>query len=323
MELLQAFRRAMDELEVAGRLIAVDRTHASAAFQMADVGEVTPDVGRIEYIPSLLEMVERHNVGLVVPLTDLDLRSLARQKGKFEAGGCTVMIGDEPDVKLCRDKARSNELFGRAGLATITTCSLQEFLASPFYPCFLKPIRGSASVGTGVVRNERELRAHVATFGELLLAQEYVEGQEFTIDIYRDRRGEVRCVVPRQRLAVRAGEVAKGITVKDEDLMAAAAKLAGLLGSVWGVFCCQCRRSKGGPPRFFEVNPRFGGGVPLAIAAGADLPKYLIQEVLGLPITAKMGEFTDRLVMLRYDQAVFLEADDPPKLPGFETPDFR
>ena len=100
-------------------------------------------------------------------------------------------------------------------------------------------------------------------------------------------------------------------------------RLARLLGSVWGVFCVQCRRQEGGKPRFFEINPRFGGGAPLSIAAGADLPLYLLQEVLGLPSTAKVGEFTDNLLMLRYDEALFVQVTDRQGLPGYDTPSFR
>ena len=74
---------------------------------------------------------------------------------------------------------------------------------------------------------------------------------------------------------------------------------------------------------FFEVNPRFGGGAPLSIAAGADLPLYLLQEVLGMPITASVGDFTDQLLMLRYDDALFVQVDDCSDLPGFDTPHFQ
>jgi len=304
----------MDKLGVAGKLVATDKTSASSAFHAADVGELTPSVRRVEYIPALLELVAKHRIGLVVPLTDVDLRGLGRQKQRFAEAGATVMIGDEPDIRLCRDKAATNEVFGRAGLGTIKTVSLKDFYHEQFYPCFVKPIRGSGGIATGLIHNEKELRAHVATYGELLLVQEYVPGQEYTIDIYRDRQGVARCVVPRQRLAVRAGEVSKAITVNDRQLIDASVKLARLLGSVWGVFCTQCRRQEGHKPRFFEINPRFGGG---------DLPLYLLQEVLGLPITAKLGEFTDQLLMLRYDEAVFVQVADRQALPGYDTPNFK
>ncbi len=323
--LMDAFRRAMAKLDCAGKIIATDVTSSSPAFQRADVGCIMPSVGRIEYIPSLLGIVRKHRIGLVVPLTDLDLRSLARQRDQFTGEGCTVMIGSEPVVALCRDKARINSLLTQAGLSTIRTCTLREFRTQPFYPCFVKPVRGSAGVGAGVINNEKELTAHVATYGDLLLVQDYVPGQEFTVDVYRSRDGQVRCVVPRQRLVVRSGEVEKGVTVHDPELIEATTKLASLLDDMWGVFCCQCRRpgGNGGAPRFFEINPRFGGGSVLSIAAGADLPLYLLQEVLGQPITATVGEFTDHLLMLRYDEAVFMQVDAIDKLSGFNQPMFR
>jgi len=321
--LIEAFRRAMEQLGVTGRIIATDITSASPAFRKADIGEIAPHVGRLEYIRELSEIVRRHKVGLLVPLTDLDLRSLARQQERLAELGCTVMIGSERTVSLCRDKSRLNSVLRRAGLATIKTVGLKEFYRHPFYPCFVKPMRGSAGVGSGVCHDERELRAHLATYGEGMMIQEFVPGQEFTIDVYRSRDGQVRCVVPRQRLIVRSGEVEKGVTRKDPVLIESAMKLAEALDGIWGVFCCQCRRTGDGSPRFFEVNPRFGGGAPLSIAAGADLPLYLLQEVLGMPITARVGEFTDKLLMLRYDEAVYTVVDDLESLPGYKAPQFR
>ena len=321
--LLDAFRSAMAELGLTGKLLATDITTASPAFHAADKGILVPRAGRVEYVPALLDIVRAHDVKLLVPLTDLDLRSLARQRKKFTDLGCTVMVGSEQAITLCRDKARTNALLGENGLATINTFTLQEFLAKPFYPCFVKPVRGSASIGAGMLHDEKELWAHVATYGDLMLIQEYVPGREYTIDVYRSRDGKVRCVVPRQRLTVRSGEVEQGVTVMNEHLIDSTARLAGYLGDIWGVFCCQCRWPEDGPPRFFEINPRFGGGAPLSIRAGANLPLYLLQEVLSRPITAEMGNFKPGMLMLRYDQAVFIDVDNIEDLPGYHSPQFR
>jgi carbamoyl-phosphate synthase large subunit len=323
VELLRSFRKAMEALGVGGKILAADITYASPAMQLADGQLLVPSAGRVEYIPTLLEHVKKNRVGLVVPLTDLDLRSLARQRRRFGEIGCTVMVGSEAAINVCRDKAQFNALLERAGMSPIRTVPLDQFRRSPFYPCFVKPIRGSAGIGSSLIRDERELKAHVETYGELLLVQEYVHGQEFTVDVYRSRDGKVRSVVPRQRLVVRSGEVEKGLTIRDQEIIDSVLKLTPHLGDLWGVFCCQCRRHNGGPPRFFEVNPRFGGGITLSIAAGADLPLYLLQEVLALPITAVMGQFTENMLMLRYDQAVYFPVDEPQTLPGFQTPQFR
>ena len=319
---MTSFRRALEKLNVTGKILAADITPASPAFQLADVGAKVPPARRVEYIPALQDIVRQHQVGLLVPLTDLDLRSLARHREEFQQLGCTVMVGNESAVNLCRDKALTNDVIGRAGLATIRTVPLGVFMQEPFYPCFVKPISGSAGIGAAIIRNDKELRAHIAIFGDLLIVQEYVPGQEYTLDVYRTRAGQIVSVVPRQRLLVRSGEVEKGITVKDEQLISAGVRVGEELEGIWGVFCCQCRRSGSSPPRFFEINPRFGGGTPLSIAAGADLPLYLLQEVLGRPITAQVGSFIDRLLMLRYDHEVFLQVDENFET-GYSAPQFH
>ena len=321
--LMELFRRAMHKLRLGGRIIATDVTHTSPAFHTADEGVLLPPTDSPQYVDALLSAVRRRRIHLLVPMTDLDLLALPRHRDEFAELGCTAMIGSEEIVSVCQDKARTNALVRRAGLAAIHSCTLEEFRRDPFYPCFVKPVRGSAGIGTAIIGSPGQLDAHLATFGDRMLIQEYVPGQEFTIDVYRSRDGRVRCVVPRQRLTVRSGEVEKALTVKDRGLIEAAIRLSAHLGDLWGVYCCQCRRADGGGARFFEINPRFGGGAPLSVAAGADLPLYLLQEITGRRIASGVGRFKDRLLMLRYDQAVFVPAGRLDSLPGYRTPQFR
>ena len=321
--LIDAFRAALRALGVEGRLLAADATAASPAVQLADEGLVSPLVRDAAYLPWLMETVRRHGVRLLVPVTDLDLLLLADHADAFAAQGCAVHVGAPEAVRACRDKAETARRVAAAGLCPVRTLDLAAFERAPFYPCFVKPVSGSAGVGAAAIEAPEALAAHVARFGRDLIVQDALEGREYTIDVYRTRDGQVRCVVPRQRLAVRSGEVEKGVTVADADLIDATVRLMGAFEGLWGVSCCQCRRGDDGRVRFFEINPRFGGGAPLSIAAGADLPLYLLQEVLGLPVTATLNAFTDRLLMLRYDSAVFTRVDRLDTLPGYDRPSFR
>lgn len=321
--LVNAFRRAMEELDIAGKLLATDVTSASSAMQVCDKGFIVPRAGNISYIPTIKDIVRENDIGLIVPLTDLDLRSLSRRSDEFAELNCTVMVGPEPTIRLCRDKKRFADHLVKQGLSTIRTFALGQFRKEPFYPCFVKPIRGSAGLGTAMIKSGRELRAHIHTFGDQLLVQDYVPGQEFTVDVYRTREGEVKAVVPRQRLMVRSGEVDQGVTVYDQNIIDMTLRLVDIMDGLWGVFCCQCRRPSGDKPHFFELNPRFGGGVPLSLAAGVDFPLYLLQEIFELPITAEFGKFTHNLLMMRYAQEITQQIEDPSGLPGFKSPIFR
>lgn len=321
--LIEAFGRALNELALSGKLLATDSSSATAAFYMADKGFVVPPVGTRMYIPCLLDLCRVHRVKLVIPVTDLDLRSLSRQQEPFARIGTTVMIGSPASVLMCQDKARTARFLKRIGLGAIRTFTLAEFLQAPFYPCFIKPIHGSASVGTARLNDEGDLRSHLAIHGDLMLVQDYVSGAEYTLDIYRGRDGQVYSVVPRQRLAVRSGEVEKGLTVNDPELIEVGVHLGQHLEGIWGVVNAQCRRPAGGRAHVFEINPRFGGGAPLSIHAGADFPRCVIEETLGKKPSAKLGQFTPDLLMLRYDNAVFVKADNPSQLPGYDSPQTR
>jgi len=56
--------------------------------------------------------------------------------------------------------------------------------------------------------------------------------------------------------------------------------------------------------KFIEINPRFGGGVPLSIEAGADFPKWILQETTGRALRTRRLAYG--LTMLRYDAEVWL-----------------
>ena len=62
-------------------------------------------------------------------------------------------------------------------------------------------------------------------------------------------------------------------------------------------------------PTVFEVNPRFSGGIPLTIAAGADFPAWLVEMCCGWNVRPSIGKFTDGLIMACYEAALFLPDD--------------
>jgi carbamoyl-phosphate synthase large subunit len=122
----------------------------------------------------------------------------------------------------------------------------------------------------------------------------------------------VRCVVPRQRLEVRSGEVSKARIVKRPHFMKEAARLVELLGAGPGVITLQLFETARHEIKFIEINPRFGGGAPLSIKAGADFPRWILQELAGKRPRIGFDTFQDGMVMLRYDAEVWI-GDSPAK----------
>ena len=134
-----------------------------------------------------------------------------------------------------------------------------------------------------------------------------VDGQEHTVDVLVDFDRQVRCVVPRLRMQTRSGEVSKSMNVKHPEIITQSKRLIEELGAGPGVVTIQCFLTSSGEVKFIEINPRFGGGVPLSIKAGAQFPRWILQLWMGKPARIQMDKWKDGLTMLRFDEAVWLQ----------------
>jgi len=242
-----------------------------------------------------------------VPTIDTNLLTLAETKGRFAKLGCYVLVSELDVVRICQDKRKAYHFMKKNGFDTPITMSVREALAkrSLDWPILLKPWDGSASRGVTVVNNRQELLVFSGRTPNCIV-QEFVEGVEYTCDVYIDFDMKVRCVVPRKRIEVRAGEVSKGQVVKNEAIMNHVAEFAKALKAGPGVITIQCFLQPDGKIVFTDINPRFGGGVPLAIKAGANFPRWILEELTGRKPKIKFDGFKDNLIMLRYDAEVWL-----------------
>ncbi len=314
VSLLRSFQRAARKLHLPASFCGTDTSPSSPALQLCDKAFLVEPTTHARYIEQLLHLVREHAVSLLVPTVDLDLGLLARHKPRFEELGCRVLVSDPDVVDTCQDKRRTFGFLTRHGFGTPATMSVRRALAADrrgelTWPCFLKRWDGYASRDNAVVHDPGELRFYARRIPNAL-CQEFMEGTEYTCDAYIDFGLEVRCIVPRRRIETRAGEVSKGQVVKDPEIMGQAKRVVELLGAGPGVITLQLFVANDGRIRFTEINPRFGGGVPLSIQAGADFPKWILQELMGRRPRIGFDAFTDGLLMLRYDAEVWLRDCD-------------
>lgn len=314
VSLLRSFQRAACELGLRAFFCGAETTRLSPALQLCDASLLVEPTTSVRYIDQLLWIVRRYAVNLLVPTIDLDLRLLAEHKPKFKEAGCRVLVSDPDVIDTCQDKRRTFGFLKKNGLGSPATMSVRTALAADLrgelkWPCFLKPWDGYASLGVTVVQDRRELRFFARKIPNAI-CQEFVEGTEYTCDVYIDFDRRVRCVVPRRRIEVRAGEVSKSRVVKNPQIMDQARRMVELLGAGPGVVTLQLFVTDRGGIKFTEVNPRFGGGAPLSIRAGADFSRWILQELTGQRPQIEFDGFLDGLMMLRYDAEVWLQEAD-------------
>jgi len=314
--LLENFRRAAKQLKINISLLGTDTTELSPALQRCDLRFGVKPTTHAGYIKQLLSIVKANKVKLLVPTVDLDLKRLAQNKSKFAALGCHVLVSDPKVIDICQDKRKTYKFLLKNNFGTPATISIRTALknckskienrkSQTRFPLFVKPWDGYAGRGNAVVNNRRVLQFYSKRIPNPI-CQELVKGTEYTCDVYVDFDMKVRCVVPRKRIEIRAGEVSKGQVVKNARIMSEATALVERLKAGPGVITLQLFLTGNGKIKFIEINPRFGGGAPLSIRAGADFPKWILQELAGRKPNIRPNGFKDNLVMLRYDSEVWL-----------------
>lgn len=309
VELVRAFQRAAKALKVSLEVHGADANMLTPAMQLVDKPHVVPTIAAGGYTDALATIIKKNGIDLLIPLLDLELAPIAEARERFESLGCCALISLPSVVETCQDKLATYRSLLAAGLDTPETTPWVAMIEQKKhrFPYYMKPRRGSAAKGNYVIRDEDELRVLGKRVPDAIV-QELVEGTEYTLDVYTGLDGTPRCVVPRKRLEVRTGEVSKGLVVKNPEIMEVGRRVADMLRDCRGVITVQCIATPRGQIRVIEINARFGGGVPLAIHAGADFPRWIIEEHLGKKPRINPTGFRDGVAMLRFDDSVFVRS---------------
>jgi carbamoyl-phosphate synthase large subunit len=304
-QLVACFRESAESLHLRLRVLAVDMyPHMSPACHQADQAFRVNACGDPEYIQQLLEICGDHKVDLIVPTIDPELSVLSRHRSEFARVGARVVVSSLFVAELAQDKFQTISTLKSAGVSTPRTLRLSEYLADPSIlpdPVIVKPNSGSGS--RGIIRPRSPSELAFLKNAEYIV-QEFWQGIEYTVNMFFDLKGQLRCVIPHRRLEVRSGEVSKGRTERIETLIEASRRMAPVLIGAQGPLCFQAIVRPDGSYCVFEINARFGGGYPLAHQAGGRFAQWLLEELEGREVPA-LDDWEPGVTMLRFDTAVF------------------
>ncbi len=305
--LVQAFRTALRSLGLPGSVMVTDVNPLSPAVHVADRSYRVPMATDADYLPEMLALCEAENIRLVVPTIDDELPIFGAARDRFAALGAFVACSSEATALVCNDKIATCTRLRDAGVSAAATYLPSELPTNMQAPLFVKPRAGRGAVGAFPIRSQRELEFFLQYVSDPIV-QEYLDGPEFTIDVLCDVHGTPVSIVPRERVVIRAGVIDRGRTVNDPALMALATDACRAIPFI-GAVNIQCRMREGSPV-IFEINPRFSGGIPLTIQAGADFPAMLIKLALGRQVLPAIGAFKDDLWMTSFESSFFLDGAD-------------
>lgn len=277
----------------------------SAACQVSDEYFKVPPVSDKEYVNFLLSICINNKIKIVIPTIDTELIVFAENKHLFNNHNIEIIISGVDLVKSCRNKRLTHALFDKYGICRAKDIDKNELQ----FPLFIKPFDGSCSKDIFVIHDQDQLRPyHLQNDNFMFL--EYFDIQihtEFTVDTYYDKENVLKAVIPRERIEIRSGEVNKGITRKNELFQLIKTKFNKFPGAVGCVTMQFFQNTLTKNLIGIEINPRFGGGYPLSYLAGANFPKWIIEEYYENAKIEYFDEWEENLLMLRYDDEILVK----------------
>ena len=290
VDILDAFRQA------GATTVATDVNPLAPALYHADRHALVPRIEDDGYVAALRALVDEHDVGLIVPLTDLDQATLAQSREEL---GTLLLLPDAEIVERLGDKYLAHLLFEELGIASPGTWLPNGVPDDASFPLLIKARRGFGSRHIYRADDRAQLGFFLGYTPVDSIVQACLAGEEFSIDVFCDLDGRCLNAIPRTMIESKGGESIKGMSIRDERLIELARDVAEKLRLV-GPANIQCFREDDGSHLVTDINPRFGGGFPLPLAAGGRYPELALALARGERPEPRLGDFREGILMTRF-----------------------
>jgi carbamoyl-phosphate synthase large subunit len=306
-----------------GTVVAADPNPLAPAQYAATHRYAVPRIDDPEYVPTLARLCAEHDLGAVVPLTDLDIEVLAQARA---AGVLPALVPDPEIARATYDKYEAHLLLTRLGLPSPPTVLPGEPVDA--YPVMVKPRQGSGARSIHPARDADEAAFFCRYVEEPVMVQRLMRGPEFSMDCLSDVDGRCLNVIPRTMIESRGGESIKGTVIADPELIDLGRRVVEALG-VRGPCTVQAFRDEEIGLGITDVNTRFGGAYPAPMYAarpGHTYPELILRMANGQPVAPHVGDFRAGLTFTRYYWQLELDGDLRPtgrdivEPPGPPTP---
>lgn len=302
-QLLKYFKKELGSL---GKLIAADCSNLAPALYIADKQYIVPRIDHPDYIHILLNICKEEKVTGILSLIDPELSLLARFADEFQAIGVKTIVSPYDECERWFDKYSSAIFMRNHDFNCAETYNtIQDFEKALgnnklCFPVFIKPRKGSASLNINKAKNLKEAKIIFDSSDDMLI-QEFLDGQEFGVDVYVDLLSkEIISIFIKEKLAMRAGETDKARSFKSAKLFQIVKELVSktkLVGPIdIDVF------EINGEYYISEINPRFGGGYPLAYECNVNFPKYIINNLKNLKNDPQLDNYCEDIYMIKHDE---------------------
>lgn len=287
------------------KIVSIDSDVYAAGLYLADYCEIVPRVSEPSFKDCISEICKKHNVNVVIPTHSVELPFYSSNRKYFKEIGVGMLVAPLKSLEICDDKIKLANFFSELGVRYPRGYDLSNIncISEADFPLFIKPRSGTGSSYAHKVNNLNELDFYLHRVPSPVI-QEFIEGTEYTINAISDDDGHVVSALPIKRLKVKMGLSVVAKTESNFSLVEEAKRVVEALGLI-GPSNVQVIL-KGMKPIFIEVNPRLAAGsLPLAVAAGVNIPLIILQIILGDPVAKPCLDYGKTLI--RYWNSIVMD----------------
>ena len=253
------------------------------------------------YIPSLIGLVNKYNIDCIIPIHDREIEVIAKNKSNFREE-TQILVNNSDTIELCSDKVKCCLFLNEV----LCVPKIYKEINQVELPSIMKEIRGVGSTTIQIIDSQNNIPSKIP---DGMMIQEFISGEEYTVDCYSSYfNDDFRCVV-RKRKEVKNGMSIKGEIISHPKIEKICKKIHKTL-KYKGVSNIQFIENEK-DIFFIEINPRFAGGGILTYKNGFNIPAIAINELI-LNKTFDPQKDHNPLIgakMVRYLQETFFDKD--------------
>lgn len=288
--------------------------YAPALYSGDEFFRIDKDFNHLDrYINHILDICREKSVSVILTLIDPELVLLSDYKEKFEAQGINLILSDLDFIKQTFDKFGFYNTYKDTIKLVETVGSYEDALKKLnngewSYPLFAKLRDGSASIGIKKIATPNDFEG--VKENKQYIYQPFIDGIEYGVDVYFDMiSGDLVSVFMKKKIAMRAGETDKAVSVKSDKVLEEIKKLKNIKG-LYGPIDVDVFVSNNGEVFINEINPRFGGGHPHAYGCGVNFMKLILNNLEGRTNEPVFNNYKEGIMMLKYNGLLFRDTNE-------------
>ncbi|MDR1725761.1 MAG: ATP-grasp domain-containing protein [Bacteroidales bacterium] len=270
-----------------------------------------PFITDTNFIPAIKQIVTDNKIDAIYPAMDAVIAALKQNENEI---GCKIICSDLETVELCLSKRKTY-----SKLYSIIKCpDIFDVFSIKKFPVFGKPDVGYGSRGTKKIETAESLTDYIATYPESLLC-EYLCGDEYTVDCFTNRKGELMFYAPRIRQ-----RIMNGISVNTVPYIEENNEFFEIVNKInanvkfRGAWFVQLKRNQYNELVLLEIAARLGGSSSLFRAKGINFALLTLFDAFDYDVSILENNYSVELdraldnkfkIDIHYNE-VFCDFDD-------------